>query len=537
MNRKKGIAILTAISAALCGCTKIPDYYEESSLLSEEISEDDNSDSSSNKDEYSPKKFNIQKQEFITKLNAEGGVTDGVTREDGNFDGKGYIRMTKGNTLTHIINANTDGHYRIIIASRSQDGASIRLSLGKNTIGAFYIPPAAKDEDGNTDSNFSLYAVDNIYLESGSNTVHFALESGSADLDYLIAESSDKVSGDCYKIGTAAVNPSAGIETVGIMRYISEIYGRSIMTAQNVSVGTNAEIEAIYKQTGRYPAIRQSELAGAVLTDDKSAEEALDKDLELAAEWSRNGGIAAYTWHWYSPNFRRDTSADSFDASEALAVTNLNDVAVMDKEDIDSLVANSFLSANTSALVSDIDTLAETLKKLDSERVPVLFEPIPDGEAGLYWWGNNGSDYVKLWRLVFDRLCKYHKLSNLIFVWNGSSSDYYPGDRYCDIIGQSFYEKTDSSFAGRFSALANAFPTKKPLCVTACDVLPSVDAMNRDNALWLWCGLGAGKYIIDGSGTLSGEYNSAASLSVMYNNTLCITRDELPDVNNYAVAD
>ena len=61
--------------------------------------------------------------------------------------------------------------------------------------------------------------------------------------------------------------------------------------------------------------------------------------------------------------------------------------------------------------------------------------------------------------------------------------------------------------------------------------------MNRDNALWLWFGLGAGKYIIDGSGTFSGEYNSAASLSVMYNNTLCITRDELPDVNNYAVAD
>ena len=531
-RQMRGIALITAAGILISGCTKIPDYSEESSDITESNSEIP--DSSSKKDEYSPKEFAVQKQDFVTKLNAEGGVTDGVTRGDGDFDGKGYIRMNEGNSLTHIINANTTEHYRIILAARSEKGASIKFSPAKKTAGAFYIPQNEIDEEGNSDRSFKLYAVDNVYLEAGPNVVYFTVESGSVDIDYLIVESSDKVSADCYKTGTAVVNPSAGMEAVGVMRYLTEIYGKSILTAQNVSVGTNAEIDAVYSVTERYPAIRQSELAGAVLVDNETAQTALDTDFELAKEWSEKGGIVAYTWHWYSPNARRDTASDSFDLGEALDVINLDQVALMDKDDIDSFVKNGFLSANASALISDIDTLAEKLKILDENKIPLLFEPIPDGEAGLYWWGTVEGDYVKLWQLIFNRLCRYHKLSNLIFVWNGSSSDYYPGNQYCDIIGQSFYENTNNSFAGRFSALANAFPVRKPLAVTACDVLPSVDYLNRDNALWLWCGIGSGKFVIDETGKPSEKYNSSESLKIMYNNTLCVTRDELPDVKNYA---
>lgn len=530
--------IIKAVSALLLlagitGCSKIPDYSGAADLPSESAGfEQPSADISQISDKFSVSDYTVIKQKFLSKLNAEGGVyEDASERTDGDFDGKGFLTFKEGGRLTHIVNANTPQLYRVIISARSDSGAAVKLYVKKKAEGVIYVPAATE-----ANSDFGYCSADSIYLTSGANTLDFVVEKGTADIDYILVENSDAVSADCYRVGTSAVNPSASLETVGVMKYLSEIYGSAVLAAANVSLGTNAEIDAVYKATGRYPAIRTSELALATLDGEEDAEK-LQKDVSLALDWGKSGGIASYKWHWYSPNTKRSVDSGSFDMGEALDVKNLDEVALMDADELKLMVENNFLSPNLISLINDIDKIAAVLKRFSDEKIPVVFEPVPNADAGIYWWGDDAECHGKLYRLIFDRLCRYHKLSNLIWVWSGSSEDFFPGTRYCDIIGQSIFENSNSSFAGRFSALSETFSTRKPICATSRDVLPSADLMKRDNALWLWSALESGKYVIKENGAFSSEYNSLSSLNNAYNSSLFITRDELPDLANYALGD
>lgn len=525
---------LTALllAAALCACSKIPDYSAP------ELSSDDpeSSDTTSrptvlpDNGEYLPKEYAVTRQDYAAKLNAEGGVYDigsDVSGEDaGPYDGKGFVRLKQGGSLTHVVTASAPQHYRIIIAARSEKGASVTFRCDGKTQGAYYIPPLDKDKFEDGDYTFEYYAVDNVYLNSGSNTLEFVSASGEAEIDYLFVENSDAVSDSCYGIGNACTNPSAATKTIELMQYLTKNFGRQVLTAQNVTTGTNAEIDAIYKVTGRYPAIRVGELAAAVFEDGDNAD-AAKKDIELSQQWNKDGGIVAYTWHWYSPNALRGTAPRDFSADRALEPINLNEFAMLDGGDLQMMLENEFISSELISLINDLDKLAETLKPLADADIPMIFEPIPDPDSGLYWWGNSAESYKKLWQLAFTRLCSYHKLGNLLWVWNCGDTDFYPGNEYVDIIGQSFYEQSDSSFAGRFAALSEMDTARKLQAITACDVIPDIDSMYRDNALWLWAAPASGEFVVNSAGTLVETYNKRSALNYFYNHKLTVARDEL----------
>ncbi len=529
---KKMFSLLIALTMTICGCSEIPD-------LSGEFTNSDNSDNessinSADYNESAPDEFEVNKADFVVKLNAEGGVYENAEMiSEGEFDGRGYVRFEQGETLTHIVNPKNSQHYRFVLAVRSQKGASISLSVKDKTEGMFYVPPYEDDDSQNASEKFGYSIVDCVYLEEGKNVFKLSVDKGTADIDYIIVENSDKADASCYRTGTSAVNPYASLSTVGTMKYLSDIYGDYSMTAVNVSVGTNAEADAVYQLTGRYPAIRGSELAYAV-SENVDKEKLLVDDIDLAVDWSKSGGLVAYKWHWYSPNRLRSVKTGAFDLAKAFKSVNVEETALLSAEELSTLNKDGYISSDYLALITDIDKIAENLAKL--EGAATFFEPLPNADSGLYWWGDSAENYKKLYALVFNRLCRYHKLTNLIFVYTGGSGDYFPGAEYCDIVGQSFFEKSDSSFAGRFSASADGFPTRKMLAVTSCDVMPSVDYMNRDNAIWLWTAIESGKYLIDENGAFSSEYNSINALRKAYNSTLMLTRDELPDIRNYAIS-
>ena len=57
--------------------------------------------------------------------------------------------------------------------------------------------------------------------------------------------------------------------------------------------------------------------------------------------------------------------------------------------------------------------------------------------------GNVGTQsidaYKKLWYIIFDRLENLHKLTNLIWVWNGQSKDMAVHPNTYDIVGEDIY--------------------------------------------------------------------------------------------------
>lgn len=528
MKRYTKITAIILTAAMLCGCERISDDPNVSSGPESSVTSSDTS-GEQNADTFLPKEHIVVKQSYLKKYEAEKGAFNGTAMDEQgelqNPDNGGFVALNKGQYLTQVATVSTSQFYRVIISARSKDGAVIKLKVGDIVEGSYFVPPGSDEDSG--ENVFSLFAVDNLYMSVGLNTLKFTVENGSAEIDCIVVEDSDAAGGDLYRTGDACVSANVSERTVKLMQMLAANYGKFIFTAQNVSCGTNAEIDAVFNETKRYPAIRTSELALAV-KDDSHSVETIKNDLALADEWNADGGICAYTWHWYSPNASRGIGVKDFDIKTVLKGIDPSELATLDEGGVRLQLDNGILTQDAASLLEDLDKIAQTLKPLSDADIPILFEPIPDGDSGLFWWGSDAESYKSLWTLVFDRLTKYNGVKNIIWVWNNSDFDYYPGDDRVDIIGQSFYEKSTSSFAGRFSTLASDPKTgRKILAVTACDILPSVDFMARDNAMWLWTAADSGEYMIDKTGKLSEKYTKKAALRNMYNNEKCITRDEL----------
>lgn len=517
-------------AALLSGCTAIP--VRDSAATEESISTTESGEASVLPEEYDENdvtKYDIEKEDVSLKLNAEGGVFDSTPRTDGEYDGNGYIVLDREQTLVHIAEVEASQHYRIGIAAYSYGGAAISISATEGNLGVFYIPAVET-------AGFEMYYIDNVYLSEGATLLTFSVMEGSAAVDYILLEDSTPVSSDYYRTAVSVVGKNTGIHTIGTMRYLTDLYGVRMLTAQNVTPGTNAEIDAVFSETGRYPAIRCGDLMYSSRLADAEYADTAAEEIRLALEWGNSGGIISMGWHWFSPDeassayYAHETSFSISDAP------NEENIAEMDIEQIEGLYNSSRISESCYTLVQDIDHMAQVLSSFRNERQTVIFQPLPDGDSDLYWWSGDAEAYKWLWQLMFTRMNRYHGLNNLIWVWNGSNAAYYPGDEYCDIVGQGLYMNTSASYAGRFAAMAHISPTTmKPVALTGCDKMPDAGYCKRDNAMWMWIAPSSGEYSVHTDGSYSENYNSWQHLNNIYNSRSCVTRDEIPDLSTYAL--
>ncbi len=527
----KKLLLITLFATVISGCTPVPD--KSSSVPDNGTSESsetaEQTDAPVIYDELPPEEYYISQADVSMKLNAEGGVFDSAVRTDGSYDGSGYVLLENEATLVHIADIPSSQHYCVMLAAFSYDGAVVELQQGKASLGTYYIPPSE-------DAEFVLYGIDHLYFEKSPVMLTFKMISGNAAMDYIIIEDSRPVSDRCYDVRSRVVGKNTGMHTISTMKYLSDMYGERTLTAQNVTPGTNAEIDAIYAETGRYPAIRCGDLMYSSANADEEYAETAEKETELALEWGKNGGIVSLGWHWYSPHKYGShyyTELTLFELEKAITG---RDITTASPEELQSLYENEEISEDCLQLVQDIDNISQQLLRFREEEITVLWQPLPDGETDLYWWGGNAENYKWLWRFMFTRMNTYHKLNNLIWVWNGSSAEFYPGDYYCDIIGQGMFLGSDATFAARLAAVGTVSEAQtKPVAMTSCDIAPDPDKMNRDNAMWLWTALQSGEYVINTDGSYNAAYTDRQTLKDMYNARLCITRDELPDMHTYAL--
>ncbi len=528
----KRILPLLLAAAMMSGCTVIPDKprpEEPETVETQESVETVEAEAPEEQSELMPKEYAIDLQPVSIKLNAESGVFEGYARTDGEYDGSGYVILEQDKTLTHIADVPTSQHYRIVIAAYSYSGAAIGLSTSEGCIGTYYIPPTEEPV-------FGLYTIDNIYLEAGPSLIKLNMLDGYASVDYFIVEDSTPASSACYQVPVSVAGKNTGIHTIGTMQYLSDMFGVRVLTAQNVTVGTNAEIDAVFAETGRYPAIRCGNLIYSSLYADEEDAEIAEKEIELALEWGRSGGIVSLGWHWYAPTESENglyKSGTEFALSEAVTES---EIALLSIEELEGMYNSEMIPEQCYRVILDIDNVAQQLKRFKDERITVIWQPLPDGDTSLYWWGGEAESYKWLWQIMFRRFNEYHGLNNLIWVYNGSSAEFYPGDDYCDIIGQGLYMNSSASFAARFAALTHLPGTSvKPVAVTSCDKLPDPNYLHRDNAMWLWTALDSGEYTIHSDGSYSEDYTSWQKLNNAYNSRICVTKDELPDFSTYAL--
>ena len=107
-----------------------------------------------------------------------------------------------------------------------------------------------------------------------------------------------------------AANKHISHSAQNLLDYLSEISGKKIITGQHTQTNSMEEIDYIYEQTGKCPALRGFELLGYspnINYNDASAEcltEVYENQdtLDTALEWAKKtNGIVTFTFHWFSP--------------------------------------------------------------------------------------------------------------------------------------------------------------------------------------------------------------------------------------------
>lgn len=260
-------------------------------------------------------------------------------------------------------------------------------------------------------------------------------------------------------------NPHASEEVYHLMNYLGEIQGRHILSGQMDLTWDNSinMIDRVENLTGKKPA-----LMGYDFMNYTGAGNGWDgqNQVEEAIEYAEQGGIIAFAWHW---------------RMKGEFYSNKTDFRINSDPE----------SEEYRALIRDIDQIAGHLQKLEDKNIPVLWRPLHEASGGWFWWGDSGREhYLFLWDLMYQRLTEYHQLDNLIWVWNGQSSSWYPGDDQVDIIGVDLYEGKGmaQSYVGFYKQAAGYVEGDKLklIALTENGAIPSPQKMLSSGAAWSW---------------------------------------------------
>jgi len=456
-------------------------------------------------------------------VEAEDGVCTGdnksATSRKG-YSGKGYITgftQKTANSWKLKIEIPASQFYSITVRAASDSHKENFLEINGNTVGTIV-----------TDSkNFADTVIDGVYIEKGTAELTVKESWGWFDLDKITITASEPISDDFYNgVSSELANKNSNEKTVKIMEYLVETYGNKIISGQYCEHNKATEINAIYRETGKYPALRGFDM---IFMSPNSGWQNAD-ELMQAKRWSEKGGLVTFSWHWHVPIGPNSFYAEDTTFRIKDARTDI-DLSLVTEKELEDMFKNGTISENTYRLVADIDVISSKLKILERSNVTVLWRPLHEAAGGWFWWGASGSDdYLWLWKLMFNRMTNYHELNNLIWVWNGQSAQWYPGDEYVDIIGTDIYpDKLDnSSQASKLKELIQWPSTKKLAALTENGAIPDPDMLERDNARWLFFNTWYGDYIIDSSNKLNGEHTPVELVKKIYNSEYVITLDELP---------
>lgn len=462
---------------------------------------------------------------FSKSVEAETGAVSGkakVKSDRKGYKGKGYVtNISAEEDWSREIELTDSQYYDLTITVASDVPCVNGIAVNGKKLQDFSASGSGK---------FEKVTFKNIYIEKGKTAISVIPVDGGLDVDCLTLTASEDISKLDLTISKPALsNKDSDYNAKALYQYLCESYGKQVLLGQHDTIGTSAETDMIYKTTGKYPAIRFGDLMLATEKDSITT----DTEMNIAMDWASNDGIVGYMWHWAAPDDKREYYADQTDFDIKKAVTKEN-IAELSLEDIKKLQKDGKVSKECVAVVQDIDTVSEKLSTLRDEGIAVLWRPLHEASNGDFWWGNDKEAYKWLWKLMYERQTKYHKLNNLIWVWSAQNADWYVGDEYCDVLSCDVYDDGNKDAQVNIMLFLQSISKNKPIAMSECGSFPDIQSIADEKAMWAFIGQWGGNYLMTDDGKLAEENNTAAELIKMYNNNLTLTRDKLPDFTHLA---
>ena len=200
------------------------------------------------------------------------------------------------------------------------------------------------------------------------------------------------------------VNGNATPEAVALLDYLYRtVEERKLITGQHTQTNPMEEIAYIYEVTGKRPKLQGFELLGySPNINWEDADEACITEIkenqgtvETAIRWAKETkGIVSICFHWYSPVGGRDKSFyqknTDFDARKVLEEG----------------------TEERKAFYSDMDVIADILRKFQDEKIPVLWRPFHEADGDCQ---HAGAEFIDSLRQL-SALCRHFCAAGCVHV-------------------------------------------------------------------------------------------------------------------------
>lgn len=362
-------------------------------------------------------------------------------------------------------------------------------------------------------------------------------------------------------IKSSLTDPEATANAKLLYNYIRSVYGKQVITGQMENAWDDSfnQLQQVYDKTQKYPALMGFDF----MNYSSLGWNARNLQIQRAINFwngmdyegntiSKNHGIVAFCWHWRDPMAAKGQTGEFYAKKTGFRIPYDTDTDTWKTE-----------SQEYKEMIADLDTIAAELLKLQFADVPVIWRPLHEaaGNVGLYlnvgtawfWWGagnstsynkltgeysvSNDEDvcaecFIALWKLMYEYFTKDKGLHNLIWCWNGQNRKFYPGSEYVDMIGDDIYAN-NKDYSGQAAAFSKfqLIDITKPLALSECGVIPSLEKMQSDGAMWsffmVW---NDSKKTENNENFWNGQAkNPDSHKTEVYQSELAITLDKLPD--------
>ncbi len=290
-------------------------------------------------------------------------------------------------------------------------------------------------------------------------------------------------------------NKNMSPEAKALLELHYSISGKYILTGQhNYPVTKDRNTRFAKSLYGKTPAVWSSDF-GFSAEGDKDCYLARPDIVKEAIRQHKKGSIITLCWHAVPPTANEPITFQPRGKVEPGKLASVQG-RLLEEQYKELLTPRTPLYKQWA---SQVDTIAYWLKQLQEAKVPVLWRPYHEMNGSWFWWGERVGPYstIDIYRQLFDRMVHYHKLNNLIWVWNVDRpstpirkfSNFYPGNNYLDIVSLDVYGSDfNQAYYDSLVALSNG----KPLLFGEVGQPPLVPVIDKQ-PLWtswvIWAGM------------------------------------------------
>ncbi|SHK51899.1 mannan endo-1,4-beta-mannosidase [Fibrobacter sp. UWOV1] len=451
--------------------------------------------------------------------------------EGAEFSGGKYAKTADPSGITFTVKVEETAVYDITtkVLIKQYDWTTSKIAVNGVDVGSMLTTPR------NCDSSYVVSA--SAKMKVGENKI--TVGNQALGVDYITVERHPDPE---FKISTSPVTPNASESAKKLYSFLRENFGKKTVSGmmisdqnfnydygnmrlippggctpadsckfsdEEVSWKGQTDIAEFYKRSGHYPAIGGFDMLFAAGGHHEEGwfKGYTENNLLMTEDLWNMGGIPTYTWHWKVGEdtvfYTQGTPAgfNNPGCTEGVMGTSntntcFNYTKAFKGEQCQELDETS---QEYKDIVADVDIVSGYFKQLQDKGIAVIWRPLHEASGGWFWWGTASPEcYVQLYRLVFDRMVKTNKLTNLIWVWNINTDpkfgyDYsalnaawYPGDEYVDIVAVDIYDPLNdhNSAANYYNKIVSDVGTSKMIALSENGAIPDIDSIAEDKAYW-----------------------------------------------------